>query len=215
MSTIQEKVKNEQNVFYIVYNNNISIKNCVLEEILRKYTLKEPKVDIIEKKDGVYYTLIMLDPDAPYGYLDSDETFPNSGTYGCTNSNINISYGCTKNNTDQYGNTLKDSQVKFRCTYKDDPRNQTFLHWWISNIVYENGKLKGAEEWVTYYPPTPPKGKHRYYFYLFEQGCKVTKNDIEINDNNRMPFILDLWKTRYNLKFLHKKGFIVASPELE
>lgn len=49
-----------------------------------------------------------------------------------------------------------------------DPDAQTpyFLHWLTINIDVEHNTF---DEIVSYFPPTPPSGTHRYFFYLLEQ----------------------------------------------
>lgn len=222
MNTFIEKVKEREkkkNYFEVIYNG-IIIKDEILEELKRAVTLNEPKVDLVQKKDGVYYTILMVDPDAPYGYLNSNDFVPKKdcSSFGCTMDDLDISYGCiASQKTGYYGSVKNNIEDEIKISYKCDPRNKTFLHWWVSNIVYENGKLKGAEEWVSYYPPTPPEGKHRYYFYLIEQTSYMKRNPLDCIDDDkfRMPFHFEIWSNRYIWKILQTKGFIVASPTLE
>ena len=213
MNSKDREITNIKEYFEVIYGDYV-VKDCFLEEIDRELTIDEPKVNLLKKKDGVYYTLIMMDPDAPFGYLNSDVFFSNTPntSYGCTIDETNKSYGCVANaNLSQYGSTIDNNELTFKYPYENDPRNKTFLHWWVSNIVYENGKLKNAEEWISYYPPTPPYGKHRYYFYLLEQQGYIKKNINGISETNRQPFYYELWKNRLSWKLLQFKGFIIDS----
>ncbi len=144
---------------FIVQYEDINLSICELKIIERNLVLKEPCIKLKQTKSDVYYSILMLDPDAPNGMNSSN--------------------------------------------------NNTFLHWWISNISFDqNGKYKEAEEWVKYMPPSPPKGKHRYYFYLLEHVSKIQK-DRSINNENRVPFSID--KFGYEWKMIDIKGYIVEA----
>ena len=210
------------NYFDIIYNKNIVIKDCVLEEIEETKTVNEPSVHILEKKNGTYYTLLMIDLDAPYGYLNSQDFIPlsNEMSYGCTIDSYNNSFGCVPNSkSGNFGSIIINKEDDIKIKYKNDSRNKLFLHWWVTNIVYENDKLKLAEEWVPYTPPQPPYGKHRYYFYLIEQTGFIKRNPLEIPDlisnKFRVPFNYDLWKNKFNWKLIQCKGFIIDSQNVE
>ncbi|XP_042862087.1 phosphatidylethanolamine-binding protein 4-like isoform X2 [Penaeus japonicus] len=50
--------------------------------------------------------------------------------------------------------------------------SQAWLHWILSKVEgsdLQNGNIENGQLTVAYAPPTPPSGKHRYYFYLYEE----------------------------------------------
>lgn len=47
-----------------------------------------------------------------------------------------------------------------------------FLHWLVINI--SGGALERGKTIVSYFPPSPPKGKHEYIFKLLKQDCSMT-----------------------------------------
>lgn len=47
-----------------------------------------------------------------------------------------------------------------------------FLHWLVLNI--SGGMLERGKTIVSYFPPSPPKGKHTYIFKLYKQDCSMT-----------------------------------------
>lgn len=47
-----------------------------------------------------------------------------------------------------------------------------FLHWLVMNI--SGGALESAKTVVSYFPPSPPSGKHDYIFQLYKQDCSLT-----------------------------------------
>ena len=89
---------------------------------------QNPRIVIQNPDSGKYYTVLMVDPDAPVG---------------------------------------------------------TFLHWIVANIQYGGSNVIGAEEWVSYYPPTPPSGTHRYIFYLYQHSKPIQRPKVI---KNRAPF---------------------------
>lgn len=74
-----------------------------------------------------------------------------------------------------------------------------FLHWLVVNI--SGGALERGKTVVSYFPPSPPSGKHTYMFQLYKQECSVTK---AVNH----PVQLSNW----NLKeFIKKQGLVKVS----
>lgn len=48
-----------------------------------------------------------------------------------------------------------------------------FLHWLVTNI--SGGALERGKTVVSYFPPSPPSGKHTYIFQLYKQECSMVK----------------------------------------
>ena len=49
-----------------------------------------------------------------------------------------------------------------------------FLHWLVVNI--SGGALERGKTIVSYFPPSPPSGKHTYIFQLYKQECSMMYN---------------------------------------
>ena len=86
--------------------------------------------------------------------------------------------------------------------------NFTFTHWVFTQI---NGKIN--ETFLSYSPPSPPKGTHRYIFKLYDVSM-IDTNKLKVNNNNNADYykitlkpFLD--KKNNIIKFLYKFQFIV------
>jgi phosphatidylethanolamine-binding protein (PEBP) family uncharacterized protein len=66
-----------------------------------------------------------------------------------------------------------------------DAPTPDFLHWLLINI-----DAISAETIADYYPPTPPSGIHRYYFYLCTQLAPLKISKIQTRSKfNTAKFI--------------------------
>ena len=86
----------------------------------------------------------------------------------------------------------------------DREGNMPYLHWWISNA-----NAYSVDEWVKYTPPRPPRGTHRYLFYLFEQYGEISMSPLVEFPNTRENFDLSRWTRMFGLKLNENrlKGF--------
>ena len=79
--------------------------------------------------------------------------------------------------------------------------NFTFTHWVFTQI---NGKIN--ETFLSYSPPSPPKGTHRYIFNLYDVSM-IDNNELNIlhyNNNNNAKY----YETTLQ-PFLDKKNIII------
>ena len=76
--------------------------------------------------------------------------------------------------------------------------NFTFTHWVFTMI---NGQINNT--FVSYYPPSPPKGTHRYQFNLYDISS-INTDELKVNNNNNA----DYYKTTLQ-PFLDKKNIII------
>lgn len=73
-----------------------------------------------------------------------------------------------------------------------------FLHWMVVNI-----NTKSQREVIKYFPPTPPSGTHRYFFYLCMQTNIYTSN----NWVNRSTFNTEKFIRNNGLQLVEIKMF--------
>lgn len=78
--------------------------------------------------------------------------------------------------------------------YDPDALNPSFLHWLVINIPEE--KVENGDTIVSYKPPTPPSGTHRYYVALYKQPGTITVEPI----SDRTLFSIDDFVNKYNLE---------------
>ena len=79
-----------------------------------------------------------------------------------------------------------------------------FLHWMLINIDLGSSK---SQEIVPYYPPTPPKGTHRYIFYVLQQPGYISMPA----PNNRTRFSLQIWIHKYGLRIVDETRMRVVA----
>ena len=70
-----------------------------------------------------------------------------------------------------------------------------FLHWMLINIDLGESTF---QEIVSYYPPTPPKGTHRYIFYVLQQSGYIKMTA----PKNRTRFSLQVWIHAHGLRIV-------------
>jgi phosphatidylethanolamine-binding protein (PEBP) family uncharacterized protein len=70
--------------------------------------------------------------------------------------------------------TLKAPNIQYKgpglytlLMWDPDAPAASWLHWLVVNC--EEGNIKRGEELVSYMPPTPPSGTHRYFLGLYSQ----------------------------------------------
>ena len=92
----------------------------------------------------------------------------------------------------------------------DHDGNSPYLHWWISNA-----NSGGADTWVQYVPPTPPRGTHRYIFYLFEQQGEVSHVPVAGFPTTRDNFDIHRWTRIFGLKpdYTNIRGFLLDADK--
>lgn len=102
------------------------------------------------------------------------------------NSDINKTYLITMTDPDAPNGEDRTSE------------NFTFTHWVFTMI---NGQINNT--FVSYYPPSPPKGTHRYQFNLYDISS-INTDELKVNNNNNA----DYYKTTLQ-PFLDKKNIII------
>jgi phosphatidylethanolamine-binding protein (PEBP) family uncharacterized protein len=104
-----------------------------------------------------------------------------------------ITYGLHKVSGKLIPSKFTQTQPKIKFTMKPDtlytiimvdPDAPTpdFLHWLLINI-----DATKAETIADYYPPTPPSGIHRYYFYLCAQLGPLKISKIQMRSEFNTP----------------------------
>ena len=81
----------------------------------------------------------------------------------------------------------------------DEENNTTYLHLlWANNI---------EEVWMPYTPPNPPRGIHRYVFYLFEHSAKIQPYKKFV----RQPFNINEFMKYYSFTPVDAQTFLVEA----
>lgn len=77
-----------------------------------------------------------------------------------------------------------------------DATSKSWLHWLVVNIPGSEPEIKEGDEVISYAPPSPPSGIHRYIFSLYEQPASILVSA----PNERGNFNVDAFERKYNLK---------------
>lgn len=88
--------------------------------------------------------------------------------------------------------------------------NFTYTHWVFTQKGNNN---KSYNEFVSYTPPSPPKGTHRYIFKLYDVSMIDTK-ELKVNNNNNADYYKTILQPFLNnknntIKLLSNFQFIV------
>lgn len=122
--------------------------------------------------------------------------------YGQTNANGKT---LTKKNTASAPTVLftGDSEKLYTFLVSDpDAPAKSWLHWLIVNIPGDTNDIYQGETVMSYAPPSPPSGTHRYIFTLYEQrgGSMMVTKPYE-----RGNFSVDGFERQYGLqKLVHR-----------
>jgi len=84
-----------------------------------------------------------------------------------------------------------------------DAPHPSYLHWLVCNIHNSSNILKNTI--VSYLPPAPPSGTHRYFFGIFKHTQKIAPNP------ERSGFDINQFITTYNLTKISEKMMTVSS----
>lgn len=170
---------------------NISYENFNVSEkdkqiVSRKDVLEKPILNYCCDLKGLY-TIIMVDFDAPHG------------CEGYANANNGFN---SKNQRNK-----KDCQLYIPSI---NPKNMTFTHWIQCNMTFSpKGILENFDEFLEYYPPSPPEGTHRYFFYIFYQLKKI--KEVKLDIKNRTSFNLESFVKQNDLCLLDVIYYLVKS----
>lgn len=77
-----------------------------------------------------------------------------------------------------------------------DAAAKSWLHWLVVNIPSSSPNMTEGDEVISYAPPSPPSGIHRYIFTLYEQPASILVSA----PNERGNFNVDAFERKYNLK---------------
>lgn len=98
----------------------------------------------------------------------------------------------------------QDNEFFTLLIYDPDAPNPNYLHWLVINIPEE--KVEQGETVMTYKPPTPPSGTHRYYVVLYKQP-----NQLNVEPpSDRAGFSVDDFVNQYSLEERGRKMIKVA-----
>lgn len=99
-------------------------------------------------------------------------------------AHLNVFYNDVKANTQTL--TKQQTMNKPRILFKGvqgklytllmsdpDAPAKSWLHWLITNISGSIPDILEGDEIISYAPPTPPSGTHRYIFTLYEQPASI------------------------------------------
>lgn len=82
-----------------------------------------------------------------------------------------------------------------------DAPAKSWLHWLITNISGNIPDITQGDEIMSYAPPSPPSGTHRYIFIMYEQPASIFLRAPE----ERGHFNVDTFEKEYELKKVAQK----------
>lgn len=118
------------------------------------------------------------------------------------------------NNLRARNNTLSAPNVQFNAEtndelfclviYDPDAPNPSYLHWLVINIPEEN--VDNGDTIMTYTPPSPPSGTHKYYVVLYKQPGIIKVNPF----SDRAGFSIEDFVNTHSLEERGRKMIQVA-----
>lgn len=102
-----------------------------------------------------------------------------------TRNQIHIFYNGVKGNSQLLQVTDTQSQPRLLLTPSKegnlytllmsdpDAPAKSWLHWLVTNIPGSAPDVSQGDEVISYAPPSPPSGTHRYIFSLYEQPASI------------------------------------------
>jgi phosphatidylethanolamine-binding protein (PEBP) family uncharacterized protein len=88
-----------------------------------------------------------------------------------------------------------------------DAPQPSWLHWLVTNITGDMPYWESGDVIVSYAPPTPPSGTHRYIFTLYEQHSSIMIDPL----SERSNFSVRDFVLKHALKKLVSRQIRVAS----
>jgi phosphatidylethanolamine-binding protein (PEBP) family uncharacterized protein len=136
----------------------------------------------------------MVDFDAPQGYSTNKSFGPEDAPRGFDHASSLF--------PKEIKHATKSSIIPETCC-----NNFQFLHWIVCDASFNSkGKLINSRELIEYYPPSPPQGTHRYFFYIFYQPNEIVSYVIE-----RKNFDLQSFIDKNNLVYLDSMYYLVEA----
>ena len=99
--------------------------------------------------------------------------------------------------------SLKAQSGKLLTFLMSDPDAPatSWLHWLIVNIPGDTPSLEEGDSIMTYAPPSPPSGTHRYIFTIYEQPSSIMVDP----PSQRGNFNVAAFEKMYRLKKVQSK----------
>ena len=105
--------------------------------------------------------------------------------------------------------TIKAYPGKLLTFLMSDPDApaRAWLHWLVVNIPGDSPSLEEGDSIMTYAPPSPPSGIHRYIFTLYEQPSSIMVEP----PSQRGNFNVVAFENKYTLTKVQSKQIRVPS----